>query len=47
MLDSVYIKGIQMKLFQYNGAYFIAAYIKITIYSVNYKRRGLSQMTAF
>ena len=28
MFDSVYIKGNQMKLFQSNVAYFIAAYIK-------------------
>ena len=27
MSDSVYIKGKQMNLFQYNVAYFIAAYI--------------------
>ena len=27
MFDSVYINGIQMKLFQQNVAYFIAAYI--------------------
>ena len=27
MLDSVYIKGNQMELFQQNMAYFIAAYI--------------------
>ena len=27
MFDSVFIKGNQMKLFQYNVAYFIAAYI--------------------
>ena len=28
MFHNVYIKGNQMKLFQYDVAYFIAAYIK-------------------